>query len=365
MNGPRIILLGTGSLATAIVHALAASGFAGARIYICGRSLSACKELATQANALSTANGNNPVFIPEETDWTNDSSLTDIIRKIAPEFVIHTASLQSMWDLKAENSWSQLIRSVGYGGTLPLQCKLARKVAIACTQVPAPPVLINCCYPDAVNAVLTSCGLSVFSGIGNIGIIEQALSVSENRMDNYLMLANHFHVQQLFLAPEDRTEWPRVWVGEEEYDPRRLFDAIQLVNEPSLNLTTAITCINLLKAVVQRSDCTLHLPGPEGMIGGYPVHFRSGKIASIGTGKMSSAEEQEWNSRILMHEGAVIEKSGVRFTEDAREKIGRYSSELAQGFAYEDIDDYVEAFIRLKGTLQTAPAKQAFEKSRL
>lgn len=349
MDKQRIILLGTGSLATAIVYALAASGLHDLEIHLYSRTSSSASLLAAAGNKSASLSDNRQVFIPKQMDWESVSFLCDELEQIKPAFVIHTASFQSAWDLQHENKWSKLIRSIGYGGTLPLQYKLAGQVAKVCSQLENPPLFINCCYPDAVNYVLRHCGREVFCGIGNIGIIDFVLSLQKNPLQDYRMLANHFHLQELFRPAAEREEFPRLWIGEDELTgTRKQFDPIRIKNSPELNSITAQTCINLLKAVISRSDCVLHLPGPGGLAGGYPVHFSGGKIVYAGTKKLSSAEEQEWNEKILAREGLILNKTRIRFSEKAKKEIGIHSEELAAGIEYKDMDAYCDSFLQLK-----------------
>lgn len=334
-----IFLIGTGALAKAIVDTLSFADLHDLEFHIYSRSFEGSAWLATIGNTRSRVSGNNQKFIPQQIDWKSRDFLSDELNKYKPSLVIHAASLQSMWTLKQDNKWTRLVRGTGYGTTLPLQCKLALNVGRSIANAEVQPQLINCCYPDAVNYVLKKCGLDVLCGIGNIGIIEQLLP------GKFLMLANHFHVQELIRPPSERTELPKLWPPNNE-----IFNHIILTNDPSLNSITALTCLNLLKTLINKTENVLHLPGPNGEIGGYPVIFKGGQINYIGTKLMDHAAEQQWNAQIMENEGLIFGEDGIRFSPPTAEKIGQYSKSLAQGFLFNDIDAYIDEFIHLRNS---------------
>lgn len=351
MNRQVVFLLGTGALAKAIVDTLSFSSLQGIQFHVYSRSIAASTWLATIGNTRSRVRGNAQQFIPKQIDWSDGAFLDNELATHQPLLVIHTASLQSMWTLSADNKWTRLVKETGYGTTLPLQCKLALAVASSVGRAGTATQLINCCYPDAVNFVLKQCGLQVLCGIGNIGIIEQLL-LNQGLAGGWLMLANHFHVQELTMPAGQRTELPKLWVnGEETNEP---FDKIHLSNEPSLNSITALTCLNLLTVLVNRNDAVLHLPGPLGEIGGYPVHFRNGAIERIGTTLMEHEAEKRWNSRLMEKEGLIFDEDCVRFSGQTAEKIGAHSKALARGFAFSGIDAYIDEFIALRERLSSS-----------
>lgn len=353
MSRRGIFLMGTGALSKAIVDTLSFADLPGIDFHIYSRSLSSSAWLATIGNTRSRVRDNRQQFIPWQIDWDNDSFLVNELNRHKPSMVIHAASLQSMWTLKADNKWTRLVKGTGYGTTLPLQCKLAIKVARSIANADEHPKLINCCYPDAVNYVLNKCGLDVLCGIGNIGIIEQLL-LNQSLPGELLMLANHFHVQELIKPPPERTALPKLWFDKNPCDePKTIFDKLIISNEPSLNSITALTCLNLVTALLNRTDAVLHLPGPLGAVGGYPVHFKNGQIDHIGTKLMDFEEEKQWNTHLMENEGLIFSDDGIRFSMQTAEKIGEYSKLLAQGFAFGDIDAYIEAFIAFREKLSS------------
>jgi hypothetical protein len=352
MDSLVIFLIGTGALSKAIVDTLSFSYLANIKFHIYGRSKADSTWLATIGNTRSHLRGNRQQFTARQIDWHSESALTDDMNKHKPSIVIHTASLQSMWSLKQDNKWSNLVRETGYGITMPLQCKLALVVAKAISLTLNPPHFINCCYPDAVNYILKKCGYDVLCGIGNIGIIDQLLSNDASVYSGGLLLANHFHVQELTKPPHLRSELPRLWIhGKELCDTRSFFEKVLISNEPSLNSITALTCLRLIAALVDDKECLLHLPGPCGQIGGYPILFKDREIFSVGTGVIDHEDEKHWNKTKMQKEGLVFNEDSVRFSEKTFESINKYSAYLAEGFSFIDTNIFINNFVDFKERL--------------
>jgi len=353
MNGRTLFITGTGALAQAIVETLSAAPIQDLRIHIHGRNAGRARWLATIGNTRAASFGRQQHYVGAGMDWQSEQPLLDELQAARPAIVLHAASLQSMWTLAGSNAWSRLVKDAGYGITLPVQCALAAALGKTIKALKVPPLFINCCYPDAVNHVLTESGIKVFCGIGNIGIIASILIAQG--LSDFRMLANHVHVQELMKEPEARTVFPRVWIGGKEADARILLKNIRLVNDPSLNSITAAGCIHLLSAIIEEKDARLHLPGPSGLPGGYPVEIRSGRISAVGTGFIDAAEERQWNARLLEREGIAFEGDGVRFSERAFKGLAQYSPGLAKGFLFRELDDYLPEFSSLVHRLQEMP----------
>ena len=353
MNGRTLFITGTGALAQAIIETLSAAPLNDLRVHIYGRNAERARWLATIGNARAASFGRQQHYAGAAMSWHSERPLSYELQEFRPFILIHAASLQSMWTLARSNAWSRLVKEVGYGITLPLQCVLAAAIGRTIETMETPPLFINCCYPDAVNHVLTKNRIKVLCGIGNIGIIESILNAQG--VADFRMLANHVHVQELMKEPGERTIFPRVWIDEKEADARTLFNDMRLVNDPSLNSITAAGCIRLLSALVEGDDALLHLPGPSGLPGGYPVEIRSGCITAVGTGFVAQAEECAWNAALLEREGIAFDGEGVRFSEPAFKGLAQYSPALAKGFRFSEMDDYLPGFSSLVQRLLDKP----------
>lgn len=353
MEMRNLFIIGSGYLAKSIVTELSCSGvITNANIFIFSRNLNNSNWLCTIGNVRSSIYINSVKFHPEIIDWNSSNYLVDKINELRPILIINTSSLQSMWSLNNKSKWSDLILKTGYGLTLPLQYYIANKVATSISNSFNPPVFINCCYPDCVNYLLNKKGHKIYSGIGNIGIIELVLSGIILKSQQYRMLATHYHVQELLKDSKERIHFPKLFFNGEEYqDSSQIFGKISLVNNHYINSITSSHCIKLLDSILNEKSCTLHLPGPNGLIGGFPVTISKGLITSIGTGISSLEKEEIWNRNSLSNEGLVFQEDKVCFSDLTYDSLVKVSHDLAVGFDYTDIDYYVDEFIELKNNL--------------
>lgn len=349
----NIFIIGSGYLAKSIVTELSGSGvITHANIFIFSRNFNNSNWLCTIGNVRSSIYMNSVKFHPEIIDWNSSNYLVDKINELRPGLVINTSSLQSMWSLNLKNKWSDLILKTGYGLTLPLQYYIANKVANSISSSVNPPIFINCCYPDCVNYLLKKKGHNIYSGIGNIGIIELVLSGIILKSQEYKMLATHYHVQELMKDEKERIHFPKLFFnGEECQDSSQIFRKITLVNNHFINSITSSHCIKLMDIILNEKSCTLHLPGPNGLIGGFPVTISKGLITLIGAGISSLEKEEIWNRNTLSNEGLVFQEDKVCFSDLTYNSLVKVSHDLAVGFDYADIDYYVDEFIGLKKTL--------------
>ena len=122
MSLPAVIIIGTGALARALVEALSLQPHQGLSVHLFSRSHADSTWLATIGNVRAATMTHRQEFIPHEIDWDSDHRLTAVMHTIKPAVILNTASLQSMETLQQANQWSALVRSNGYGITLPLQC---------------------------------------------------------------------------------------------------------------------------------------------------------------------------------------------------------------------------------------------------
>jgi hypothetical protein len=97
----------------------------------------------------------------------------------------------------------------------------------------------------------------------------------------------------------------------------------------------------------------VHVPGPNGLPGGYPVMATDGNVALSLPDGISTEEAVEFNGRMALEEGtAVVNTDGfVAFSETARDAIKRQAASLAEGFPAGDLDHVVEELLGLRTNL--------------
>ena len=172
-RGNDLVLIGTGSLARSICYSLADTA-RGGQVTILGRDPSTVREIAIVAGARARANGTSWIFEGISTDIANGPMLTERLAATQPRIILQAASLQSFWETESGTSaWAKMLREGGYGVTIALQAALIDRTALAAAEAAPNAILLNACYPDAVNPLLAQRNRRVLSGVGNIAILEE------------------------------------------------------------------------------------------------------------------------------------------------------------------------------------------------
>src|SRR5690606_17261522 len=125
-----------------------------------------------------------------------------------------------------------------------------------------------------VNQVLAQAGLPLTTGVGNISIFSAVIGGRlpvEQRKD-LRVLAHHRHIVEWRKPPSQRGGAPlRAWVGDSELnDINGMTDDIQLPHR-DLNLISGAGSVPTLLALAGEGARRVHVPGPGGRTGGYPV----------------------------------------------------------------------------------------------
>ncbi|NET57690.1 MAG: hypothetical protein F6K47_16475 [Symploca sp. SIO2E6] len=99
----------------------------------------------------------------------------------------------------------------------------------------------------------------------------------------------------------------------------------------------------------------IHVPGPNGLPGGYPVVLQKGKVQIALPQGCTTAEAIELNRRAAIEDGVeVIDTEGfIHWAPRASEAIKQYAPSLAEGFRAEDLPIVCQEFIELRNRLRT------------
>ena len=314
-----IIVTGSGSLATEVVHGLARTATGALTVALVGRDPDRLAALARSAEELATQSRLtvHPIVI----DWSDDDLIRRVIVELQAKVLVHTASLQSPWTVDGTDGWSRLIQSQGFGLTVPLQAALALKVARAIASESAETALVNGCYPDAVNRILSVNGLNVAAGLGNVAILAALLTNGlPARMTDgkYLrVVAHHGH---LAAVHDKRKLNPamRVWLDEQPIDEEAASWLSSAPLQRNLNSVTGPIAAPMLLALARRMPFWRgHAPGPLGLPGGYPVFVDNGRVQLDLPHDITLAEAQAINKGGALADGIVIDDNGQASLSDA------------------------------------------------
>jgi hypothetical protein len=351
-----LMIIGTGSLARAIVMDLSQLRSDALRVRILGRNSSALLELAAVANARAYAIKANLEFDASLIDWTSASNIEDTIGQFCPAVILHVASLQSPWEFSSGRSaWSVLIEQGGFGITTPLQAVLAIRVGQAIAKFSPNTFLVNACYPDAVNPIMRCLGLPIAVGIGNVSILAAVLGGARIKDGKKVeVIAHHSHIASL-IRQSPTLPGPMVWI---EGCPCELdlkaVGVLWAAKGARLNQITSSTAIGLLVALCSGKSVEAHAPGPNGLVGGYPIRCENRTISLRLPTCITPEEAVAFNQQAAANDGIFVRDSGeVSFSPVAMQALSAHTHGLPETYKVDQIHEVCQELSALKERLRS------------
>jgi hypothetical protein len=334
---------------------LALVGKAQLRIAIAGRSRDRVLGLVGIVNSRAAAVGSGSRFAGHVIHWEENSSVAQLVANTQPKVILHTASLQSPWELQNRTSqWSKLVACAGFGVTLPLQSSLAIRLAYEIKRHAPRTLLVNACYPDAVNPVLRRLGLPITSGIGNVGILSAAIrqNIAKSPLQ---VIAHHYHVTSLLGdgQRQGKGHGPGIWI---EHKRARLdLAAIETIRRASgdrLNLITSATVLPILDGLMFEKLVHTHAPGPNGLPGGYPILIRHHSISLELPKQVGERGAVAMNQDAANSDGIVVCEDGmISLSDRAMDALARHSRVFAQRFPVTQLSEVSSQLLELRRRL--------------
>jgi len=350
-----ILIFGTGNFAGRIALDLAATASDPVRVVIAGRNRDRLKWLRTAGNARATLFGRPARFESRQVDLSVPDAAAAAISLVEPKVVVQAASFQTGNVISnQDNAWTKLVAEGGLSATAVLQAPLSFEVARAVKAKRSQAYFINCCFPDVVNPLIAALDLPITSGVGNIAILSNAFAGALADAGRFKVLPHYQNLAAWRGPPETRSgRSPRVWIDDEEIaDVYARFASVQLTREPAIEISGP-SGVPLMLAMAKGSDWSGHLPGPNGLPGGYPVKFSAGRLDLDLPANLTREEAISWNLSYEQESGLVIGPTGqANYTGVLRERLAALSSTIASGFNVRDIADACRAMSDLRSRLQ-------------
>lgn len=350
-----LFLIGTGSLARSIAYSLSTARCPKLVVCVCGRTLSKVDEVVVISNSRAASVGGLIHFFGSVVDWEEQDSVSEALHKFLPRLILIATSYQSPWEVYEQHSaWTKLLSEGGFGVTIPFQARLALQILSALSTMSHRCTVLNACYPDAVNALLKCRGYSVLCGIGNIAILAAVAGAKDRRESKLKILAHHYHLSRILAGDSGESDGPIVWYDSTLISAPKAFDLVRAARGRELNHITGCTAIPLILALLFNLSLEAHVPGPNGLPGGYPVRIQSGDLAVIVPPGMTSAEAVNFNLSAGVKDGVtVVPQSGqVVFSDQARHSIEKHSPSLANSFHAGELEDVFVNFLALREKLR-------------
>jgi hypothetical protein len=351
-----ILIFGTGNFAGRIALDLAATAPGPVTVVIAGRNLDRLKWLHTAGNARAALFNRPARFELHLVDLSVPDAAAAAIAAIEPKVVVQAASFQTGNVISnQDNAWTTLVAEGGLSATAVLQAPFSIEVARAVKAVRPQAYFINCCFPDVVNPLIAALDLPITCGVGNIAILSNAfagtLGDSAGRLK---VLAHYQNIAPWRRRAETRSgQAARVWIDDQEVmDVYARFAGVQLTREPAIEISGP-SGVPLMLAMAQRRDWIGHVPGPNGLPGGYPVKLSAGKLDLDLPASLTREEAIAWNRRYEEESGLVVGLDGcATYTGALRQQFKIWSPAIAGGFHVRDIADACREMNDLRSRLQ-------------
>jgi len=346
-----ILIVGSGSLARAISYSLALLLDRPHRVIICARSTEQLNEII-YVSRTKAASAQSPVKFDSVEFEAESGDAGSLLSSLQPDVIVNCASWYSPWEwIHQPSAWTHLLRSAGFGFTLPLQAPFAIKFAKAVAAHSRPVLFINGCYPDAVNPLLRVLALPVFCGIGNIGLVAASLRSSLGLVPQQRLqvMAHHLHLH----TQKPGVDEAQAWVDGKRCDNVSGLLAGQRTSAGlEVNKVIGCTAAVLLRDMVERREVETHVPGPFGLPGGYPVRIAGARLELNLSADLSEREAIAWNEKMALADGVKILSNGnVEFGEQTQLAFKQYLPKISDGFRASEIDKVTQAMLELRERL--------------
>ena len=351
-----ILILGTGSFAQRIACDLAATAAAPTRLTIAGRNRLRLDWIRTAARARAHMFSRPVDVAASKVDLAAPDAAGELLAVCRPAVIVQAASFQSGSVISAGgNAWTHLVAEGGLSATAVFQSVLTSRIARAAVQASPQSRLINCCFPDVANGIITAMGLPVACGIGNIAILAHAFAgMLEGAPPPRLQMLCHYQNLTAWRSPCDdrRGAAPRVWLdGIEVACVFWRFAGVQLTPEPAIDISGA-SGVRLILALAQGRDWRGHVPGPDGLPGGYPVALEGGRLDLDLPQGIDRQAAIAWNAGHEAESGLLVEANGrARYTGRLHDLLAAESPTLAAPFAVGELEEIWQAMCELRDRL--------------
>ncbi len=314
----------------------------------------------------AVARGLDPQIDFVRLDLNNIDDTAQAIAGIKPDIILTTATLQTWWlPDRLPDAESAKIKGAGFGVWFPVHFALTLKLMRAAQQADFRGFVVTAPYPDVANAVLGKLSIPPACGIGNVEeIVPKIRWLAASRLSVpihaiHVTLVAHHALQRFTLnrtAAGNATAAPFFLkieadghnVTEEIDGAELLLSAFPITAGPASHVLTAATTYRLVNALIGEEEQYIHVPGPGGLPGGYPVYANSDGIRLAVIPELPLEEAIRINENSHRFDGIeMVEEDGsVRFTQQAvetmREALG-YDCPILRP---DDVDDRARELLR-------------------
>jgi hypothetical protein len=364
MKKPTILLVGLGDLGSVVLEFLAREEQIG-RIVVVSRNETRGIARCNLARLGAVAQGYSPSIEFTPLDITDKKSVIEVVRRELPDIILTTATMQTWWlpDLLPPERAAR-VRGAGFGMWLPVHLTLTLKLMEALRDLPYEGITLTAPFPDVVNCILGCLQLAPTCGVGNLDeIVPKVRILAAERLEvsvkevNVLLVAHHAFESVAFGEPFKqippyfvRIEHDGQDVTEHVRAEELLLGSYPIPPGPVSHFLTAGCTLRLIRAFLSKRDVLTHVPGPEGLPGGYPVTVSREGLKLVPVKGLTREEAITINERSHRFDGIErIEADGTvvfcpESVEALRAELGYECERLAPEEAEERANELVSRF---------------------
>ncbi len=369
---PTVMLVGLGHLGGPLLDALARSPRVG-RVVAVSRSAESGQSRCNLARLSAVAGGVDAKVEHRITDVSVPEQVRLAVRETAPDLILYAASMQTWWlgSLFEDQARAQLAR-IGFGAWISLHLSTVVPFVAGVEAAGFSGVVLNAAYPDVVNVVLERIGRPVTAGVGNVDELVAKLemklmdALGAGHDDLEIHLVAHHSLQRVAFAsaaegaayapaggrrsvPGEQggaisADLPPFYLrvfcrGEDVTESAEtavaLLGPCPLPEGPGWGTFSAASAVRCIEELLSTTGARLHLPGPAGLPGGYPVDVEGGRPKVAAIPGLTLEEAIDINERSHRFDGIerVDEDGTVVFTTETaarmRETLGFDCPKLA------------------------------------
>lgn len=321
-----LLLISMGQLNTHVLEAVSRTRLFG-RIVVASRTRRKAVERANNALVGAGIEGVFPRFEAIELD-ADSPDFVQRISGVGADVIFTAPSLMPWWKLGERPD----LGAVPFGAWIALQLAPVLGLRARLAEADLPGLWINASYPDVINPVLAASGAGPLCGVGNVqepiakiqagvgarlGLPPQEVAVS--------LVAQHaFEYFAMREEGAERLPPHLLQVTAGGRDVTDIADAV--LKEPfpfpydlGFNRVTASAALVAFGALTSDAPQRIHLPGPLGLIGGYPVQASRHGVEIDLPAPWTPDAARRVNEASMQGEGIdAIERDGtIRFTPEA------------------------------------------------
>ncbi|MEV0614739.1 hypothetical protein AB0I81_15520 [Nonomuraea sp. NPDC050404] len=345
------------------------------RVHVVGRRAAAAAQLAEVGNVRAVIDGDPITFSANEADLPSDDAIAGEAVAARPDVVMQCASHHSPWESAiAPSAWTRWCASAGFGVTLALQARLVWRVSARLKDSGHAGTLLNACYPDAVNPLLSLLGGEVLAGLGNVATLAAGVSratlgtvpplrprAADGRAApspdeaRVRMLAHHIHLHR----PANPDDEAMAWAGQTRLDDvGALLRPLRAIDRSRLNDIAGHAAARLAGALLNGGSLRTHCSGPLGLPGGYPVVLDGGGLRLDLPPGLTRDQAVEWNQRMAAADGVVVRPDGrIVHPPSTARALRPYLPRLAAGFDADETENVADELLALRHRLRATLAE--------